>query len=64
MRIIAEKENEKLHDKSISELKGYPFFNKDIIATNRKIDQNSVLPDAKTFLKELKALKGDSTAYS
>lgn len=36
---------------------------KDIIATNRKIDQNSVLPDAKTFLKELKALKGDSTAY-
>ena len=36
---------------------------KDIIATNRKIDQNSVLPDAKTFLKELIALKGDSTAY-
>lgn len=36
---------------------------KDIIAANRKIDQNSVLPDAKTFLKELKALKGDSTAY-
>lgn len=26
MRIIAEKENEKLHDKSISELKGYPFL--------------------------------------
>lgn len=31
MRIIAEKENEKLHDKSISEIKGYPFFNNYII---------------------------------
>lgn len=34
-----------------------------IVAANRKIDRNSVLPDAKTYLKELKTLKGDSTAY-
>lgn len=34
------------------------------VATNRQIEKKDILPDASTYVKELKALKGDSTAYT
>ena len=33
------------------------------VAENREIKQSAVAPDAQTYLTELKALKGDTTAY-
>lgn len=36
----------------------------DTVAQNRQINRNDVLPDTKTYLTQLKALKGDSTAYT
>ncbi|OOF39288.1 signal peptide peptidase SppA [Rodentibacter rarus] len=35
-----------------------------IVSTNRHISKETLLPSAKQYLSELKALKGDSTAYS
>ncbi|SMB81354.1 protease-4 [Pasteurella testudinis DSM 23072] len=35
-----------------------------IVAENRQIEQSAVLPDAKTFLAQLKALNGNSTKYA
>lgn len=35
-----------------------------IVADNRQIKPSAVLPDAKTYVEELRALKGDSSAYT
>lgn len=35
-----------------------------VVAHNREIPTKQVLPEASTYIKELKALKGDSTAYT
>ncbi|MDO5055240.1 MAG: signal peptide peptidase SppA [Pasteurella oralis] len=37
---------------------------KQVVAENRQIERNLVLPDAKTYVKELRALKGNNTAYT
>ncbi|WP_439238366.1 signal peptide peptidase SppA [Lonepinella sp. BR2919] len=36
----------------------------DIVAKNRQIEPNQVLPDSQQYLADLKALKGDSSAYA
>jgi len=36
---------------------------RDIVAKNRQIEPNQVLPDSPQYLADLKALKGDSSAY-
>ncbi|VEI57829.1 protease 4 [Pasteurella multocida] len=35
-----------------------------IVADNRQIEPRAVLPDAKTYVEELRVLKGDSSAYT
>lgn len=35
-----------------------------IVADNRQIEPSAVLPDAKTYVEELRVLKGDSSAYT
>ncbi|MGC7559545.1 signal peptide peptidase SppA [Pasteurella sp. PK-2025] len=35
-----------------------------VVAENRQIKPTAVLPDAKTYVEQLRALKGDSTAYT
>ncbi|WP_439293900.1 signal peptide peptidase SppA [Lonepinella sp. BR2882] len=37
---------------------------RDIVAKNRQIEPNQVLPDSQQYLADLKALKGDSSAYA
>lgn len=35
----------------------------DVVSQNRQIEKSQILPDSKQYLADLKALKGDSTAY-
>ncbi|WP_386693051.1 MULTISPECIES: signal peptide peptidase SppA [unclassified Lonepinella] len=45
-------------------LKGMWTNFRDIVAKNRQIEPNQVLPDSQQYLADLKALKGDSSAYA